>query len=187
MKCALCGKEISGHGNNGEPLVKGRVCDSCNWKVILERLHRVKVAEKPETEPEKPATENLESDSIAKYQKEVDTNLGKFGRIGGKLYDELDDNGLWYDLSDGKVKRKVERKTSNESIADTGVDDPAPEYHDPMADFEKYAKEFEETFILADTPVRKENAENKVKESNGTFTGEVKSEEKGQKMEQVEV
>lgn len=37
-KCKLCKKEIIGYGNNGEPLVKGQVCDDCNKKVILARL-----------------------------------------------------------------------------------------------------------------------------------------------------
>ena len=38
MKCALCGKVIEGYGNNGLPLVDGRVCDDCNYQVIIERL-----------------------------------------------------------------------------------------------------------------------------------------------------
>ena len=48
MKCALCGFEIptnifSGwkEGNNGQPLVDGRVCDECDEKVIAERIRRV--------------------------------------------------------------------------------------------------------------------------------------------------
>lgn len=42
-KCALCGEEIKGYGNNGQPLVNGLVCDKCNEeKVIPERLKRMK-------------------------------------------------------------------------------------------------------------------------------------------------
>lgn len=37
-KCALCKKEIKGYGNNGRPLVNGRVCDECNKKVIKTRV-----------------------------------------------------------------------------------------------------------------------------------------------------
>lgn len=37
-RCALCGKVIEGYGNNGLPLVDGRVCDDCNYQVIIERL-----------------------------------------------------------------------------------------------------------------------------------------------------
>lgn len=36
--CVLCGEEITGYGHNGEPLVKGQVCDKCNSKVIIARL-----------------------------------------------------------------------------------------------------------------------------------------------------
>jgi hypothetical protein len=38
MNCKLCENKIEGHGNNGEPLVKGQVCKGCNWKVIKERI-----------------------------------------------------------------------------------------------------------------------------------------------------
>lgn len=37
-KCALCGKEFKGYGNNGQPLVDGTVCDDCNVEVIKARL-----------------------------------------------------------------------------------------------------------------------------------------------------
>lgn len=35
MKCALCGKEITHHGHNGEPCTEGRVCDECNIAKVL--------------------------------------------------------------------------------------------------------------------------------------------------------
>ncbi len=41
MKCCICGKEISGYGNNPWPLDKSdgaRCCDECNAKVIIARL-----------------------------------------------------------------------------------------------------------------------------------------------------
>lgn len=41
-KCALCGKEILGYGNNGQPLVNGRVCDDCNKEVIKARISNLK-------------------------------------------------------------------------------------------------------------------------------------------------
>lgn len=41
-KCKLCKKEIIGYGNNGSPLVEGRVCDDCNKKVLLARLVEAK-------------------------------------------------------------------------------------------------------------------------------------------------
>lgn len=40
-KCALCGKEIIGYGNNGMPLVDGSVCDECNDKVIEARIEEI--------------------------------------------------------------------------------------------------------------------------------------------------
>lgn len=39
-KCALCGKEFKGYGNNGQPLVNGRVCDDCNKEVIKARINK---------------------------------------------------------------------------------------------------------------------------------------------------
>lgn len=41
LKCCICGKAISGFGNNPSPLVTvdgARCCDKCNWKVIVARL-----------------------------------------------------------------------------------------------------------------------------------------------------
>lgn len=35
-KCVICGKPISGYGNNPYPVKKdGRCCDECNWKVVI--------------------------------------------------------------------------------------------------------------------------------------------------------
>ena len=57
------------------------------------------------------------SDEIVKlYQDKVDYQLEHFGRIGGGLYDELDDNGLYVD-NNNIVKRKV-----NDSIKDSKPD-----------------------------------------------------------------
>lgn len=41
-KCALCGKELKGYGNNGQPLVDGTVCDECNKEVIKARINSMK-------------------------------------------------------------------------------------------------------------------------------------------------
>lgn len=40
-QCALCGQEIIGYGNNGMPLVDGKVCDDCNNKVIEARIKEI--------------------------------------------------------------------------------------------------------------------------------------------------
>ena len=44
LVCVLCNDEITGYGNNPEPLVyTGRCCDRCNMdKVIIERVKRLK-------------------------------------------------------------------------------------------------------------------------------------------------
>lgn len=123
MKCKLCGKEINPRdSHNGAPLVEGRVCSNCNYKVIMERLR----------------------------------------------------------LSD-KAKRE---KEATESVEVLGTGGPI-NITDPMNDFEKYAKEFEETFVLGKKPVRKENPENKVKISGGEFTGEVEGLSTSENSEQV--
>tara|TARA_R100001463_G_C3412781_1_gene209328 strand:+ start:261 stop:434 length:174 start_codon:yes stop_codon:yes gene_type:complete len=36
--CALCEIVYDGWGNNGHPLVSGRVCDKCNQAVIVTRM-----------------------------------------------------------------------------------------------------------------------------------------------------
>ena len=51
MKCCICGKEISGYGNNPWPLHAKdgqRCCDDCNWKVIEARI---KIAEEKGAKP----------------------------------------------------------------------------------------------------------------------------------------
>lgn len=122
MKCKLCGKEISEReSHNGEPLVKGRVCSNCNWKVIRERLRRV----------------------------------------------------------------NQEEKSSTEDIAVVGGGGPVS-VADPERDFEEYAKKFKETFILGNTPVRKENPVNNTKVSDGEVVGEIKSYSSDEKAEQVD-
>tara|TARA_B100000287_G_scaffold433429_1_gene495136 strand:+ start:1232 stop:1495 length:264 start_codon:yes stop_codon:yes gene_type:complete len=45
--CALCAKPYSGFGNNGKPLVDGRVCDNCNRFVVLYRLKLVQEKDMP--------------------------------------------------------------------------------------------------------------------------------------------
>lgn len=175
MKCKLCGEEIKGYGNNGEPLVSGKVCNNCNWKVIQERIKQSRSNEDTFKE-ELPSRKEI-------LQSEVDFQLVKFGRIGGRLYDELDEAGYYLD-ENNKVQSKV--KESNESLAVTGTDGPVP-VTDPCADFERYAKEFEETFILGKTPIRKEVAKNKIKVKDGELVGEVDSIQKEEKMEQPEV
>lgn len=126
MKCAICNKEIKGYPHNGRPLVDGQVCENCNWKVIQERMRRIKEAEAEEPK-DKPA---------------------------------------------------------EEAVATVGSGGPVPVV-DPIKDFEKYAEEFEKTFILGNTPVHKEEAENKTKVKNGEVTGEIDSMAKGEKAEQV--
>lgn len=122
MKCKLCGKEISERdSHNGEPLIKGRVCSDCNWKVIRERLRLV----------------------------------------------------------------NKEEKSSTEDIAVVGGGGPVS-VTDPEKDFEEYAKKFKETFILGDTPVRKENPVNNTKVSDGEIVGEIKSYSSDEKVEQVD-
>lgn len=38
MICDLCGEIYQGYGNNGNPLIDGRVCNDCNEHVILMRM-----------------------------------------------------------------------------------------------------------------------------------------------------
>lgn len=38
--CVLCGKLITGHGNNAEPLASGKCCDQCNMQVIMARMSK---------------------------------------------------------------------------------------------------------------------------------------------------
>lgn len=133
MKCAICKNKIIGYGNNGRPLVDGLVCDSCNLKVILERLRLSKEAK----------------DSVKKEANEAVS----LGEIDGVVVG-----------SGGPVN------TTN-----------------PMEDFEKYAKQFEETFILGKFSTRKEKPVNKTKVVKGEVVGEIDSvESKEVKLEQPE-
>ena len=50
FKCALCKKEIKGYGNNGQPLVNGKVCDQCNKEVIKARLSNLKESKRKKKE-----------------------------------------------------------------------------------------------------------------------------------------
>lgn len=126
MKCAICGNKIHGFGNNGRPLVEGKVCDDCNWKVIAERLN---LSQKQKEQKGKEANESV--------------SLGEL---------------------DGVV---------------VGGGGPV-NVTNPMKDFENYAKQFEDTFILGKTPVRKERPQNKVKVKDGELVGEVETLDKKQ-------
>jgi len=33
--CALCSVPFQGYGHNGEPVSRGRVCDHCNFTVVI--------------------------------------------------------------------------------------------------------------------------------------------------------
>lgn len=33
--CAYCSSPIQGYGHNGQPVRKGRVCDLCNYTVVI--------------------------------------------------------------------------------------------------------------------------------------------------------
>ena len=65
---------------------------------------------------EKSIKDKVSDETIKLYQAEVDYQLKHFGRIGGGLYGELDDNGLYVD-NNNIVKRKV-----NDSIKDSKPD-----------------------------------------------------------------
>lgn len=132
MECKLCGNKIQGFGNNGQPLVEGRVCDECNWKVIQERLKQAKLAKDIET---KSASESV-----------------SLGEIDGVVVG-----------GGGPVN-----------------------VTNPMEDFEKYAKQFEETFILGKTPVRKEIPKNNTKIKDGVVEGDISSLDRDESLEQVE-
>lgn len=38
-KCSICKRDYVGHGNNAQPINKGRCCDDCNGDVIAARLN----------------------------------------------------------------------------------------------------------------------------------------------------
>jgi hypothetical protein len=40
MLCVLCHDNITGYGNNAEPVVEGKCCDSCNFSVVLQQRLR---------------------------------------------------------------------------------------------------------------------------------------------------
>jgi len=41
MKCCICGSEIMreangwDQGNNAQPIMDGRCCNSCNWSIVI--------------------------------------------------------------------------------------------------------------------------------------------------------
>lgn len=62
MKCGLCGTEITERdSHNGQPLIEGRVCNNCNWKVIRERLRRLN-----QTSTESVAVVGAEAEELTK-------------------------------------------------------------------------------------------------------------------------
>lgn len=68
----------------------------------------------------KPVKESSE-DKIEVYQQKVDYALDKFGRVGGKLYDELDENGLYLDVDNAvkcKSRKTIKEDLSNATLAD---------------------------------------------------------------------
>ena len=81
--------------------------------------------------------------------------------------------------------KRVNTKPAEESMAVIGTGGPV-DVTDPMADFEKYAKEFEKTFILGETPKHKEEPKNKTKVKDGEVVGEVDSMDKDEKVDQVD-
>ena len=46
---------------------------------------------------------------LERWQRQIDSDLEKFGRIGGKLYEELDEAGLYLD-ADNRVKSKLAKE-----------------------------------------------------------------------------
>lgn len=93
------------------------------------------------------------------------------------LNDLSDDYGTPAEECYGSVPQ-----AATESIAVVGTEIP-PSTINPMEDFEKYAREFEEKFGQGATPQRKGVAENKTKIKDGGVVGEVSSMEKPQKPE----
>ena len=40
MLCVLCHDNITGYGNNAQPVAEGQCCDSCNFGVVLQQRLR---------------------------------------------------------------------------------------------------------------------------------------------------
>lgn len=40
MLCVLCHDNITGYGNNAQPVAEGKCCDSCNFSVVLQQRLR---------------------------------------------------------------------------------------------------------------------------------------------------
>ena len=74
-KCALCGKEFKGYGNNGQPLVDGTVCDECNVEVIKARLSA--------------KDENLDEDVELSHEPEDISHIIFDSHYGNKFVDEV--------------------------------------------------------------------------------------------------
>ena len=82
------------HERDNVPIDKAKEWVEKNWGQLQEYQNK----EEPQ-----PATE----EDIAIYQTKVEDAIKKYGRIGGGLYDELDDHHLYYDFQDKKVKSQI--------------------------------------------------------------------------------
>ena len=59
MLCVLCNDNITGYGNNAQPVAEGKCCDSCNFSVVLqERLRHALLSHA--TEPNGSAAASVE-------------------------------------------------------------------------------------------------------------------------------
>ena len=64
----------------------------------------------------KPIKESDDKTSL--YQSKVDNAIKKFGRVGGKLYDELDDNGFYLDKNNKVVCKSLKESFNINTVAD---------------------------------------------------------------------
>jgi len=88
MICELCKKPIYNvvFSHNGEPLVNGRVCNDCNWKVIRERMRLAKGNESKEQKPTFEDGENVfGSDTLINIEEQI-INFEKHAREFGDLF-----------------------------------------------------------------------------------------------------
>lgn len=73
-------------------------------------------------EDDEDAFEAIASQKKEQWQRDADAEVKKFGRLGGKSYDEMDRDGFYYDDRDGKVKEKVAKEdASDDKIFDDDV------------------------------------------------------------------
>lgn len=79
-------------------------------------LHDKNYVDIPALDPKKVKESLIESGSIANlgkdgWQRQVDNELAKYGRLGGATYDDLDRDGFYVD-ADNKVQLKVPEKVT---------------------------------------------------------------------------